>query len=170
MTIGSGKTFTACNFIYRLIAYAGARRVLFLVDRRTLGRQALNEFQQFTIPSEDPRPPWINSLKSPPTSPRLTAVDSLERKVGSWRSGKVPLPCPNPDPGRLPPGGDRFSVTATTQPSDLPMYGNFSGTWIAQLLPVAQTANRGKETLYVRIAGRDALEAPLAVVGPRFSC
>ena len=52
MTMGSGKTFTACNFIYRLIAYAGARRVLFLVDRRTLGRQALNEFQQFTIPGD----------------------------------------------------------------------------------------------------------------------
>ena len=52
MTMGSGKTFTACNFIYRLIAHAGARRVLFLVDRRTLGRQALNEFQQFTIPGD----------------------------------------------------------------------------------------------------------------------
>jgi type I site-specific restriction endonuclease len=52
MTMGSGKTFTACNFVYRLIAYAGARRVLFLVDRRTLGRQALNEFQQFTIPGD----------------------------------------------------------------------------------------------------------------------
>jgi type I restriction enzyme R subunit len=52
MTMGSGKTFTACNFIYRLIACAGARRVLFLVDRRTLGRQALNEFQQFTIPGD----------------------------------------------------------------------------------------------------------------------
>jgi len=52
MTMGSGKTFTACNFIYRLIAHAGARRVLFLVDRRTLGRQALNEFQQFSIPGD----------------------------------------------------------------------------------------------------------------------
>src|SRR5579864_757675 len=52
MTMGSGKTFTACNFVYRLIANAGARRVLFLVDRRTLGRQALNEFQQFSIPGD----------------------------------------------------------------------------------------------------------------------
>jgi type I restriction enzyme R subunit len=52
MTMGSGKTFTACNFVYRLIAHAGARRVLFLVDRRTLGRQALNEFQQFSIPGD----------------------------------------------------------------------------------------------------------------------
>jgi type I restriction enzyme R subunit len=52
MTMGSGKTFTACNLVYRLIAHAGARRVLFLVDRRTLGRQALNEFQQFGIPGD----------------------------------------------------------------------------------------------------------------------
>src|SRR5260370_21867123 len=52
MPMGSGKTSPACNFIYRLISYAGARRVLFLVDRRTLGRQALNEFQQFTIPGD----------------------------------------------------------------------------------------------------------------------
>ena len=52
MTMGSGKTFTACNLVYRLIANAGARRILFLVDRRTLGRQALNEFQQFSIPGD----------------------------------------------------------------------------------------------------------------------
>jgi type I restriction enzyme R subunit len=30
---GSGKTCTAVNFIYRLVKYAGAKRVLFLVDR-----------------------------------------------------------------------------------------------------------------------------------------
>jgi len=52
MATGSGKTFTACNFIYRLIKFAGARRVLFLVDRRTLGRQTLNEFQQFVTPDD----------------------------------------------------------------------------------------------------------------------
>lgn len=52
MATGSGKTFTACNFIYRLIKFAGARRILFLVDRNTLGRQALNEFQQFVTPDD----------------------------------------------------------------------------------------------------------------------
>ncbi len=52
MATGSGKTFTACNAIYRLIKFAGARRVLFLVDRRTLGRQTLNEFQQFVTPDD----------------------------------------------------------------------------------------------------------------------
>jgi len=50
MATGSGKTFTAINFIYRLIKFAGARRVLFLVDRGNLGRQTLKEFQQFVSP------------------------------------------------------------------------------------------------------------------------
>jgi type I restriction enzyme R subunit len=52
MASGGGKTFTACNFCYRLIKHAGARRVLFLVDRRTLGQQAKREFEQFTTPEE----------------------------------------------------------------------------------------------------------------------
>jgi type I restriction enzyme R subunit len=37
MATGSGKTFTAVSFIYRLIKFAGAKRVLFLVDRSNLG-------------------------------------------------------------------------------------------------------------------------------------
>ena len=52
MATGSGKTFMACNQVYRLIKYAGARRVLFLVDRGNLGRQTLREFQGFTTPDE----------------------------------------------------------------------------------------------------------------------
>ncbi len=50
MATGSGKTFTAINFIYRLIKFAGAKRVLFLVDRGNLATQTLNEFQQYVSP------------------------------------------------------------------------------------------------------------------------
>jgi len=50
MATGSGKTYTAVNFIYRLVKYGGAKRVLFLVDRGNLGRQTLKEFQQFVSP------------------------------------------------------------------------------------------------------------------------
>jgi len=53
MASGGGKTYTACNFIYRLIKHAGARRVLFLVDRSNLGRQTLKEFQHFRTPEEN---------------------------------------------------------------------------------------------------------------------
>ncbi len=52
MATGSGKTFTAANIAYRLIKYAGARRILFLVDRANLGRQTLKEFQAFSTPDD----------------------------------------------------------------------------------------------------------------------
>ncbi|MGH6921483.1 MAG: DEAD/DEAH box helicase family protein, partial [Geminicoccaceae bacterium] len=52
MATGSGKTFTACNFSYRLIKHAGAKRILFLVDRNNLGDQTLREFQAFTTPDD----------------------------------------------------------------------------------------------------------------------
>jgi type I restriction enzyme, R subunit len=55
MATGSGKTYTAANLAYRLIRFGGARRVLFLVDRNNLGKQATNEFEQFTNPHDHRR-------------------------------------------------------------------------------------------------------------------
>ena len=52
MTMGAGKTFTAVNAIYRLVRHAGAQRVLFLVDRANLGRQAVREFEGFDTPDD----------------------------------------------------------------------------------------------------------------------
>lgn len=44
MATGSGKTFTAVSAVYRLIKFAGANRVLFLVDRKNLGRRRSPSF------------------------------------------------------------------------------------------------------------------------------
>jgi len=52
MATGSGKTYAAVNFIYRLIKFANAKRILFLVDRRNLGIQAQTEFKQFVTPDD----------------------------------------------------------------------------------------------------------------------
>ena len=52
MTMGSGKTYTAVNLSYRLLQHAGARRILFLVDRANLGRQAIREFEGFDTPDD----------------------------------------------------------------------------------------------------------------------
>ena len=52
MATGSGKTFTAISSAYRLIKEGGAKRVLFLVDRGNLGRQAHKEFQAYTTPDD----------------------------------------------------------------------------------------------------------------------
>ena len=50
MAQGSGKVFTATNLSYRLIRHAGARRILFLVDRRDVASQTKLQFDEFTIP------------------------------------------------------------------------------------------------------------------------
>lgn len=52
MATGAGKTFTAVTQVYRLAKYAKAKSVLFLVDRGNLGRQALKEFQNYTVPND----------------------------------------------------------------------------------------------------------------------
>lgn len=51
MATGAGKTFTACNFTYRLFKYAHAKRILFLVDRNNLGSQAKAAFDDFNPPN-----------------------------------------------------------------------------------------------------------------------
>jgi type I restriction enzyme, R subunit len=52
MATGSGKTFTAINFSYRLLQNAKAKRILFLVDRGNLGKQTFKEFQAFATPDD----------------------------------------------------------------------------------------------------------------------
>lgn len=50
---GAGKTYTACTFCHRLVKYARARRILFLVDRGNLGVQAYGEFSNWAVPETD---------------------------------------------------------------------------------------------------------------------
>ena len=52
MATGSGKTHAAVSSAYRLIKFANVKRVLFLVDRRNLGRQTHSEFQAYTTPDD----------------------------------------------------------------------------------------------------------------------
>ncbi len=54
MATGAGKTYTAATFIYRLLKFARAKRILFLVDTRNLGAQARKEFIDYT-PQDDNR-------------------------------------------------------------------------------------------------------------------
>ncbi|MFS8064910.1 MAG: DEAD/DEAH box helicase family protein, partial [Byssovorax sp.] len=52
MATGSGKTIAAVAAIYRLIKLGDANRVLFLVDRDNLGKQAVKEFDQYVTPDD----------------------------------------------------------------------------------------------------------------------
>ncbi|EHR48718.1 helicase, type I site-specific restriction-modification system restriction subunit [Saccharomonospora marina XMU15] len=52
MATGAGKTYTMVTETYRLLRHAGAHRVLFLVDRNNLGRQAQSEFDNYRTPDD----------------------------------------------------------------------------------------------------------------------
>lgn len=49
LATGAGKTYTACMFSYRFLSYTPMKRILFLVDRNNLGKQAEGEFGTFRL-------------------------------------------------------------------------------------------------------------------------
>lgn len=50
MATGTGKTFTTVNLVYRMLASGYAKRILFLVDRKSLAAQAVTAFASFDTP------------------------------------------------------------------------------------------------------------------------
>ena len=54
MATGAGKTFTAITAAYRLLKFGKMRRILFLVDTKSLGEQAEREFLAYK-PNDDNR-------------------------------------------------------------------------------------------------------------------
>ncbi|MFF4409624.1 DEAD/DEAH box helicase family protein [Streptomyces sp. NPDC001404] len=52
MATGAGKTYTVVGESYRLLKHAGAKRILFLVDRNNLGSQAATEFENYDTPDD----------------------------------------------------------------------------------------------------------------------
>ncbi|MDF1547323.1 MAG: type I restriction-modification enzyme R subunit C-terminal domain-containing protein [Bacteroidales bacterium] len=53
MATGSGKTYTAITSIYRLLKFADAKRILFLVDTKNLGEQAEQELMAYQPPDDN---------------------------------------------------------------------------------------------------------------------
>ncbi len=95
MATGSGKTFTAITSAYRLIKHGGAKRVLFLVDRANLGRQALKEFQQYTTPDDGRKFTElynVQHLKSDKIDPVARVVISTIQRLYSILKGEEIVP------------------------------------------------------------------------------
>ena len=94
MATGSGKTFTAITEVYRLLKFAGARRILFLVDTRNLGEQAEQEFMSY-VPNDDNRKftelYTVQRLKSSFISPDAQVCISTIQRMYSILKGE-PLP------------------------------------------------------------------------------
>jgi len=95
MATGSGKTFTACNFTYRLAKFAKAKRVLFLVDRGNLGRQTKKEFGQFVTPDDGRKFTELyvlQHLQSNVLDPTAKVCISTIQRLYSMLSGEEELP------------------------------------------------------------------------------
>jgi type I restriction enzyme R subunit len=92
MATGSGKTFTAVNVVYRLLKFASAKRILFLVDRGNLGKQADDEFTNFE-PPDDPRkfPTLYNvqRLKTNAINPAAKVVITTIQRLYSMLKGEA---------------------------------------------------------------------------------
>ena len=90
MATGSGKTFTAVNAVYRLLKHAEAKRVLFLVDRNNLGRQAHDEFANFTPPDDSRKFPElyrVQRLHSNAIDPAAKVVVTTIQRLFSMLKG-----------------------------------------------------------------------------------
>ncbi|MDQ2912539.1 MAG: DEAD/DEAH box helicase family protein [Chloroflexota bacterium] len=95
MTMGSGKTFTACNVGYRLAKFAKVNRILFLVDRANLGRQAQREFEQFVSPDDGRKLGElyvIQRLQSNAMDPAAKVVIATIQRVFSMLRGDAEMP------------------------------------------------------------------------------
>lgn len=90
MATGSGKTFTAANICYRLIRHADAKRILFLVDRASLGEQAKLEFDKFDVPDTQRKFPAeynIQHLRSNAIEPTSRVCISTIQRIFSILRG-----------------------------------------------------------------------------------
>ena len=91
MATGAGKTFTAITSVYRLLKFGGAKRVLFLVDTRNLGKQAHQEFMAYQ-PADDARKftelYGVQRLAGPTVDPHAQVVISTIQRMYSVLSGE----------------------------------------------------------------------------------
>jgi type I restriction enzyme R subunit len=91
MATGAGKTFTAITAVYRLLKFGGARRILFLVDTRNLGKQAHQEFMAYTPPDDGRKFTElynVQRLSSPSIDPHAQVCISTIQRMYSILSGE----------------------------------------------------------------------------------
>jgi type I restriction enzyme R subunit len=95
MATGAGKTFTAITSVYRLLKFGGAKRILFLVDTRNLGKQAHQEFMAYTPPDDGRKFTElynVQRLASPHIDPHAQVCISTIQRLYSILSGEAIVP------------------------------------------------------------------------------
>jgi type I restriction enzyme, R subunit len=92
MATGAGKTFTAITSVYRLLKFGEAKRILFLVDTRNLGKQAHQEFMAYTPPDDARKFTELYNVQRLATNsldPHAQVCISTIQRMYSMLSGEV---------------------------------------------------------------------------------
>ena len=90
LATGAGKTYTTCLAAYRMLAFTPMKRILFLVDRNNLGKQAETEFGTFRLTENgDPFNTifTVNRLKSSSVPTDSNVVISTIQRLFSLLKG-----------------------------------------------------------------------------------
>lgn len=98
MATGTGKTRTCVGFVYRAIKTRRFRRVLFLVDRTTLGEQAADAFADARLENLQSFSDIYDVKKlgdlepGPDTRLHFATVQGMVRRLFAAEAGEQPLP------------------------------------------------------------------------------
>ncbi|MET3176010.1 UNVERIFIED_ORG: type I restriction enzyme R subunit [Arthrobacter sp. UYCu721] len=94
MATGAGKTYTAVTLSYRLLKYAGFKRILFLVDRNNLADQTAGEFSNYATPDDGRRFTEIYAVQKLQAVGMLGSSDvvisTIQRVYSVLRGNNVP--------------------------------------------------------------------------------
>jgi len=85
MATGSGKTYTAVELCYRLIKNCGAKRILFLVDRGNLGRQTMQEFENYIAPKDGRKFTELYNVNRLQTNTMMESDKVVISTIHTWR-------------------------------------------------------------------------------------
>jgi len=96
MATGAGKTYAAVTAAYRLLKYARAERILFLVDRNFLGKQANTEFTGYVTPGDGRKFSELYPIQRLKGADMLDSskvvISTVQRLYAMLRGEQVPPP------------------------------------------------------------------------------
>ena len=93
MATGAGKTYTAVTLSYRLLKHGAFDRILFLVDRNTLAKQTMAEFENYQTPDDGRKFTELYNVnrlrRGPMPDATSVAVSTIQRVFKALRNEDV---------------------------------------------------------------------------------
>ena len=93
MATGAGKTYTAVTLSYRLLKHGGFKRILFLVDRNTLAKQTIAEYENYQAPDDGRKFTELYNVnplrRGPMPDATSVAISTIQRVFKALRNEEV---------------------------------------------------------------------------------